>query len=454
MTRKLLGTLALSALLGFPAFGKPPVAAKPPLKAKPPVKSPVPASPRQKIFDIVWRTVRDSHYDPKINGVNWGAARAKYLPRAEKAADTAAFYAVMNEMLGLLKQSHLGVIPPETVAVTKEIGTAPALPGETGESGITAQWVENQPVIVRVEPESAAVAAGVRPGDVVVAINEKPVKPVLDAILAATPGNHEGENLVAAWSTLNRFLSGTVGTEYTLTLKDPADVEKAVTITPREPTAKKETFGALPPLAAAVETRTLPGGIGYVRFSIFLLTLSDPVKEAIHGFAASGAPGLVIDLRGNPGGIGVMASGIGGTLSEKKIDFGTMRTRSFPQKFLSYPQEPVYKGKVVILTDEGSISTSEIMAAGLQEAKRATVIGRRTAGMVLPSQVVGLPDGGRFQYVFADFRTPKGVVLEGRGVIPDIPVALTRATLAASPTGDPILDAALNYLTPKETVQQ
>jgi carboxyl-terminal processing protease len=247
------------------------------------------------------------------------------------------------------------------------------------------------------------------------------------------------------------MLAGTVGTPFALTLKDPTDTERTLTVTPRKPTAKLEQFGALPPLAAAVETQTLAGGIGYVRFSIFLLALSEPVKEAIHGFAQKDAPGLIIDLRGNRGGVGVMASGIGGTLSEKQIDFGTMKTRLFPQKFISFPQEPIYKGKVAVLTDEGSISTSEIMAAGLQESKRAKVIGRQTAGMVLPSQVVKLPDGGRFQYVFADFRTPKGVVLEGRGVTPDIPVALTRTSLAASPSGDPILDAALDYLMKKET---
>ncbi|MBC7808818.1 MAG: hypothetical protein H7145_22015 [Akkermansiaceae bacterium] len=446
MKRKLLGVLVLSVLSGLPTY------AKPPLKAKPAAKTAVVVSPRQKIFDIVWRTVRDSHYDPKLNGVNWIAVRAKYLPQAEKAKDQGTFYVVLNAMLGELKQSHIGVIPPETLQVTENVGTIPAVVGAVGETGITAQWIENLPVVVRVAGNSAAAEAGVKSGDVIVSVNGKLLAPVLEKILAAKPDRNPGEKLVTVWATLDGLLAGAVGTPYTLTLKDTTDGEKTVTVTPRKPAAKMETFGALPPLAAGMETRTLAGGVGYVRFSIFLLTLSDPVKDAIHGFAEQNAPGLIIDLRGNRGGVGVMASGIGGTLSEEKINFGTMRTRSFPQKFVSFPQEPVYKGKVVVLTDEGSISTSEIMAAGLQEAKRAKVIGRQTAGMVLPSQVVVLPDGGRLQFVFADFRTPKGVFLEGRGVTPDIPVTLTRASLAASPTGDPILDAAVDYLNTKETV--
>lgn len=448
MTRKLLSVLALSLLLGMPVYAKPPV------KAKPTAQPAVVVSPRQKIFDIVWRTVRDSHYDPKLNGVNWVAVRAKYLPLAEKAKDQAAFYGVLNTMLGELKQSHLGVIPPTTLKATEDIGTNPTVPGETGESGITAQWIEKLPVVVRVADKSAAMESGVKSGDVIVAINGKPIAPLLEKVLSATPNRHAGEERVVVWATLDTLLAGTVGTPYQLTVKDSRDTEKTVTITPTKSTAKLVTFGALPPIRTELETKTLSGGIGYVRFSIFLLTLSDPVKDAIHEFANQGAPGLIIDLRGNRGGVGIMASGIAGTLAANQINFGTMKTRAFPQKFVSFPQEPIYKGKVVVLTDEGSISTSEIMAAGLQESKRARIIGRQTAGMVLPSQVIMLPDGGRFQYVFADFRTPKGVFLEGVGVTPDIPVILTRASLAASPSGDPILDAALSYLTTKEIVNK
>ena len=170
------------------------------------------------------------------------------------------------------------------------------------------------------------------------------------------------------------------------------------------------------------------------------------MKDAVRDFAAKDVPAIIFDLRGNRGGIGVMANAIAGTLTDKEFSIGTMKTRASTMKFLAYPQAPRYNGKVVILADEGSISTSEIMAAGLQEAGRATIIGRRTAGMVLPSQVVTLPDGGRLQFVFGDFRTPKGVFLEGRGVLPDVAVPVTPASLTASPSGDPILDAALDFL--------
>ena len=82
-----------------------------------------------------------------------------------------------------------------------------------------------------------------------------------------------------------------------------------------------------------------------------------------------------------------------------------------------------------------------MLTAGLQEAKRAVVVGDSTLGAVLPSVVEALPGGAVMQYVVADFKTPKGILLEGRGVQPDKRVVETRAALR---TGrDPVLDAAL-----------
>ena len=442
----------LVASLGL--FLAAPIYAAPPAKAKPAPKT-VAVSPRQKVFDIVWRTVRDSHYDPKLNGVNWVAARAKYLPQALKAKDDAAFYAVLNALLGELKQSHLGAIPPAALKAAQTTGTntAPATGRGSGETGITAQWIDGVPVVVRVQPNSAGADAGVKPGFVVTAINDKPLLPVIQTTLSATPNRRAGEERVTVWALLSALLSGIRETPYMLAVTDNSGAAQTLTITPRKPTGETITFGALPPITADIETRTLAGGVGYVRFSIFLIPVSEPVKDAIRGFAAAKASAIIIDLRGNRGGVGVMASGIAGTLLAKETSIGTMRTRASTLTFTAYPQDPVYTGRVVILTDEGSISTSEIMAAGLQEAGRATVIGRQTAGMVLPSQIVTLPDGGRLQFVFADFKTPKGTFLEGRGVTPDVEIPLTRETLAASTSGDPVLDAALTYLNQKETVK-
>ena len=112
--------------------------------------------------------------------------------------------------------------------------------------------------------------------------------------------------------------------------------------------------------------------------------------------AASSARDQSFDLRGNPGGLGGMAHGIAGVLEKEQTSLGTMHQRAGYVRFAVFPQANPYLGPVVILTDGGSASTSEIFAAGLQELARAVVVGERTAGAALPSFFQRLPTGALF----------------------------------------------------------
>jgi carboxyl-terminal processing protease len=138
-----------------------------------------------------------------------------------------------------------------------------------------------------------------------------------------------------------------------------------------------------------------------------------------------------------------MAIPVAARLTDKPLTLGSIQFRDFAQTLTATPEVGVtpFLGPVAILTDEGTASASEILAAGMQEAKRAIIVGDSTLGAVLPSVIQALPGGAVMQYVVADFKTPKGVLLEGRGVQPDKRVLETRAGLR---TGrDPVLDAAL-----------
>jgi carboxyl-terminal processing protease len=141
-----------------------------------------------------------------------------------------------------------------------------------------------------------------------------------------------------------------------------------------------------------------------------------------------------------------MAIPLAARLAAQPITLGTLQFRDFSQHMIARPEMDVvpFTGPVAILTDEGTASTSEMVAAGLQEARRAVVIGDVTLGAVLPSVIESLPGGAVMQYVVADFKTPGGVLLEGRGVLPDRRVVETRAALGAG--RDPVLEAALAAL--------
>jgi carboxyl-terminal processing protease len=115
--------------------------------------------------------------------------------------------------------------------------------------------------------------------------------------------------------------------------------------------------------------------------------------------------------------------------------------------FAVFPQSGAYTGRVAILIDGSSASTSEVFAGGMQDIGRAVVIGERSAGAALPSIFEKLPTGALFQYAIADFKTPKGVLVEGRGVVPDREVKLTRRTLLEG--RDTQLEAAIEQVTKK-----
>ncbi|HMY73967.1 MAG TPA: S41 family peptidase, partial [Blastocatellia bacterium] len=123
---------------------------------------------------------------------------------------------------------------------------------------------------------------------------------------------------------------------------------------------------------------------------------------------------------------------------------GTMKMRNSEVKFTVFPQTNAYAGPVAILIDGLSASTSEVFSSGMQEMGRAVIVGERSAGACLPSYFQKLPTGALFQFAIADFKTPKGVLIEGRGVIPNIESKWDRASLLAG--RDAQLDAAIAQL--------
>src|SRR3984957_9177262 len=155
--------------------------------------------------------------------------------------------------------------------------------------------------------------------------------------------------------------------------------------------------------------------------------------------------GFIIDLRGNPGGIGGMAMGMAGWLVTAQNErLGAMYLRDGTVKFVINPRLEAFNGPVAILVDGTSASTSEIFAGGLQDLGRARIFGTRTAAAALPSIIEKLPNGDGFQYAVANYISEGGKPLEGVGVTPDTEVKLTRKALLEGQ--DPVLDAAVSWI--------
>ena len=390
---------------------------------------------RQESFDIVWRTIKDKHFDPTLGGLDWNKVREQYEPRAAAAKSDTEFYDVLRQMLGELHQSHFNIIPPE--AIVEDDSAEP----KEGGIGIDLRLIDGHAIITRVEPRSKAEAAGLRTGFEIKQIGDNPAEKVIDSF--AKSKESTSITTLRITRTLLSRINGAPETTIRIAYLDERDQPHETTITrERLKGEMSPRMGNFPPQYSEIEVTRLAGGIGYVRFNVFVISLMDRIRTAIRSM--TGAPGIIIDVRGNPGGLGGMASGIAGVLENAQTSLGTMHMRSGHVNFAVFPQPNPYLGPVVILTDGGSASTSEIFAGGMQEIGRALVVGERTTGAALPSFFQKLPTGALFQYAIGDFKTPKGALIEGRGVAPDVEVKLTRRSLLDG--RDAQLDAAIEQI--------
>jgi carboxyl-terminal processing protease len=401
---------------------------------------------RQEIFAAAWTAVRDKDFDKTLGGVDWAAVRAKYEPLAMAAPDEPSFYRLLNEMLGTLGQSHLEVHGPGE-EVEEPLEQAPAAPAGqvvevgsgTGDPGLVVRSIEGKPTVTRVRPGSSAERAGLRPGFLVTHIGGRDVAVLRSSGRSLRPV----EERFRLRRHCAHLLSGPTGTQVSVRFLDAHDRAREAMLT-RDPPARRAVQALLmPPVVPEVRVARA-GGVGIIAFNFFLLDpILGEVQRAIDGFRRAGVKALVLDLRGNPGGFGGMAIPVAARLVAQPTDLGTIQFRDFANRLVAAPSldgKP-FLGPVVILTDEGSASTSEILAAGLQEAGRAKVVGEGTVGAALGSTIERLPDGAVIQIPVAGFLTPKGVAIEGRGVQPDRRVLETRAALLAGQ--DPVLDEAL-----------
>jgi carboxyl-terminal processing protease len=390
---------------------------------------------RQKTFDIVWTTVKEKHFDPTFGGVDWDRIRETYSPRVAAVKTDQELYVLLQQMLGELHQSHFNIIPPE--AIVDDSSPEPA----TGGVGIDVRIVSGKALINRVEADSPAAKAGIKAGFIVNQVDQTGVDVIASKYTRSTE-REPMNRLRLARGVLSR-INGKPGTTVRLECLDGHDrVQSSTLVRERLRGEMSPRFGNLPPQYTEFEARTLAGGVGYIRFNIFVMLMMDRVREALREM--HDAPGIIFDLRGNPGGLGGMSSGIAGLLETKQTSLGRMTMRSGYQNFAVFPQKNAYTGPVAILIDVGSASTSEVFAAGMQEIGRATIVGERSVGAALPSIIQALPTGALFQYAVADFKTPKGTLIEGRGVIPDIETGLDRSSLLEG--HDPQLEAAVKWI--------
>jgi carboxyl-terminal processing protease len=390
---------------------------------------------RYETFNEVWRTVNESYFDPKFGGVNWLGMREKYRTLLPNVADKGQLVALLQQMLGELHCTHFSLIPRAAAVFN------PSERVRIGNAGIDVAWVEDGVVVTRVTADSSGAKAPVSPGDQITKVDNVDLASLNDVLSKARVGPARAHLYLT--QLVESRLSAAVGTKVRLQAVTPGSAAREVVATCGTTELPwSEPLGYFPSVPIRCTSERGPDGIAVLKFNVFV----PPVMKRYREFERSLAPGdgLIIDLRGNGGGLTVMASGICGWLCHDEFVLASMHQRTGSLDLEVSPQTHIFEGPIAILIDGQSASTSEVLAAGLKEHHRARIFGEPSAGAALPSMFKTLPNGDLLQYAVADVKTPSGVQIEGNGVEPDERVPVTRADLAAG--RDPVEEAARRWL--------
>ena len=268
--------------------------------------------------------------------------------------------------------------------------------------------------IVQPLADQPAIKAGLRPADIVLSVDGTAL---------------EGMNIYEAIS----LIRGPAGTVVRLLvqregIEEPFEVEVV--------RARIEM--------PVVESRMLEDGLAYLRLNEFGQTATEEIRRALRALLKESPDGLILDLRGNPGGYLTTAIEI----SSQFVADGPILIERFRDE-TERVYDPVGDGlaldiPLVVLVDGGSASASEIVAGAIQDSGRGILVGTTTLGKGSVQLVNTLSDGSQLRVTTARWFTPADRAIHGQGLTPDIEVELTEADIEAE--RDPQLERAIEYL--------
>ncbi len=181
-----------------------------------------------------------------------------------------------------------------------------------------------------------------------------------------------------------------------------------------------------------------------VRITEFAATTPDSLKRVLDEAIDSGAAGIVLDLRNNPGGLLREVIEVASEFLDKGLVLSQVDADGKRTEFKARGGGKATEIPLVVLVNEGSASASEVLAGALQDRGRAQIIGAQTFGKGVVNVPILFSDGSGLVITTARWFTPKGRTISDVGIAPDIEVPRTAEEIAAG--RDPQLDKALDVL--------
>jgi len=268
------------------------------------------------------------------------------------------------------------------------IGTS----GEFGGLGIEVGMEDGFVKVVSPIDDTPAARAGMKTGDLIIRLDDKPVKGL-------------------ALNDAVKLMRGKPGSDIVLTVVREGE-DKPLNITITRAVIQ----------VTSVRNRILEDGYGYVRVSHFQTKTPADMIKAIETMQIEGAlNGLVLDLRNNPGGVLSAAVGISDAfLNDGLIVYTDGREEDSRLRYTASRGDILDGAPIVVLVNGGSASASEIVAGAMQDHGRGVVMGSKTFGKGSVQTIQNLPNGGAVKLTTARYYTPSGRSIQAQGIEPDI----------------------------------
>ncbi len=345
------------------------------------------------VFWEAWHLVEDHFFGelPDMQLVTWGAIRG--------ALDT-------------LEDRHTTFLEPQPRQREKE-----DLSGRFGGIGAYVSQTEDGRIVLDPMPDLPAEKAGVREGDAVIQVDDTEITPEMTVDDVVT------------------LVRGQVGTIVRLTLRREGEAEPVVVEIKRQ---------EIPSPSVAWRMLEEAEGVGYIHIMLFSGRTARELEDALEELEGQGMTHLVVDLRGNGGGLFDAAIDVSSRFLREGVVVYQVERDGSEQEFRVKGGPTFGESPLVLLVDSATASASEIVAGALQDHDRAALAGQKTYGKGSVQEVFDLSDGSSVHITAAKWLTPKRRQIDGQGLMPDLEIAISEED--RNQGRDPQLEGAIDYL--------
>ncbi len=337
----------------------------------------------QKLFDKTWKIIKKSYYDTDMNEQDWYRWKAHYQGKIKTEDDA---YVAINTMLASLNDPYSKFLSKKEFA---ELNTSIA----SKITGIGVNIFSNagKITILNVIEGTPAYSVGLKNGDIIYSVNKKEVSGMTIADVAGLVRGPE-----------NSMVEVTV-------LRDNKKLTKNI--------KRKE-------IKIKTVKSSIDKNIGYIQIMSFIgSTTSNEFLEALE--KTEKTDGLILDLRGNPGGLLPNAVFIANLFIPEGKIVSVVGRNGFKQDLSAQKTNFTVNKPVVVLIDHSSASASEILSGALKDYKKAKLVGTTTYGKGMVQEVLALPNETGLNLTIAKYLTPNGTDINKKGISPDVNVELT-----------------------------